>query len=444
MADFTFPTGNTGANPTVSRTANILMADSTNVGSALLSAALGQITWNDFAHNQILYGGQVGALPVTDVRNFGAPVGNGSNSYSALSIVGDTAVAADREFLFMVGLNNKSGVATTATRTDKVAIYSGIVNTASGASGWALNTVTLVASSYGGAGAVSGTKTCYGYELDFNNSNRDTSADFSNPYIGMAITGASDFANTAGLSFSGAGSVIPGNHVSQWQRGIVFDPGWTINDVAIEDRSNSKVILRAINGADGLGFTTRVLGLDFANADFSSGAIALKKGNSIFWTNGSSTASDLVDVTGNRFVGSGGAAVFTGGIACAPDIDNHASSGTSSNRWTNVFSVNGTVQTSDINFKKNITSLPSTLNLIQDITPVTFNWKTGDTRTHWGFIAQDVKSAMEKHNMGDFGGHVESEQGQSLRPDQLIPILWNAVKELSNKIEMMQSYEKTV
>jgi hypothetical protein len=56
-------------------------------------------------------------------------------------------------------------------------------------------------------------------------------------------------------------------------------------------------------------------------------------------------------------------------------------------------------------------------------------------RTHWGFLAPDVKSAMDKLNI-DFGGYVKGEDGtENLRPDQLIPVLWKAVQELSAEFE---------
>jgi hypothetical protein len=56
-------------------------------------------------------------------------------------------------------------------------------------------------------------------------------------------------------------------------------------------------------------------------------------------------------------------------------------------------------------------------------------------RIHWGFLAQDVKAAFDGINM-DFGGYVKSEDGtENLRPDQLIPVLWKAVQELSAEFE---------
>jgi hypothetical protein len=59
-------------------------------------------------------------------------------------------------------------------------------------------------------------------------------------------------------------------------------------------------------------------------------------------------------------------------------------------------------------------------------------------RTHWGFLAPDVKAAFDAQGM-DFGGYVQAEDGtHHLRPDQLIPVLWKAVQELSAKVAALE------
>jgi hypothetical protein len=60
-------------------------------------------------------------------------------------------------------------------------------------------------------------------------------------------------------------------------------------------------------------------------------------------------------------------------------------------------------------------------------------------RTHWGFMAPDVKAAFDAIGM-DFGGYVQSEDGtQHLRPDQLIPVLWKAVQELNAEVQALKA-----
>jgi hypothetical protein len=173
----------------------------------------------------------------------------------------------------------------------------------------------------------------------------------------------------------------------------------------------------------------------------------------------------------------GGGLKMTGNLisaSIAPLADNIYQLGASGGRWTAVWAVNGTIQTSDPSLKTNISPLPSALPIIQDIDPVTFKWISGGLvpekritrkqlpilgtedfteedveetvyvdrpgkRTHWGFLASDVKAAFDKTGL-DFGGYVKDEEGtEHLRPDQLIPVLWKAVQELKSEFD---SYRK--
>lgn len=59
-------------------------------------------------------------------------------------------------------------------------------------------------------------------------------------------------------------------------------------------------------------------------------------------------------------------------------------------------------------------------------------------RLHWGWLAPEVKAAFDAIGM-DFGGYVKDEKGmQHLRPDQLIPVLWKAVQELSAEVAALK------
>lgn len=60
-------------------------------------------------------------------------------------------------------------------------------------------------------------------------------------------------------------------------------------------------------------------------------------------------------------------------------------------------------------------------------------------RRHYGFSAQEIKAAIDRLGLGDFGGHVVEPDGtQGLRPDQLIPILWRAIQELDERLSFIE------
>lgn len=59
-------------------------------------------------------------------------------------------------------------------------------------------------------------------------------------------------------------------------------------------------------------------------------------------------------------------------------------------------------------------------------------------RTHWGWNAEQVRDAFASQGV-DFGGFIEAEDGLlALRPDQLVPVLWAAVKGLAARIATLE------
>lgn len=83
--------------------------------------------------------------------------------------------------------------------------------------------------------------------------------------------------------------------------------------------------------------------------------------------------------------------------------------GDSSNKWKAVYAVNGSIQTSDRNQKKNITELDQRyIDLFDKLIPVSFEFIDNESdRVHIGFISQDVKAAMDEVGLSDieFAGY---------------------------------------
>lgn len=58
-------------------------------------------------------------------------------------------------------------------------------------------------------------------------------------------------------------------------------------------------------------------------------------------------------------------------------------------------------------------------------------------RTHWGFMAPEVKAAFGER---DFGGYVKAPDGtEALRSDQLLAVLWAAVRELAAEVAELRT-----
>ena len=137
-----------------------------------------------------------------------------------------------------------------------------------------------------------------------------------------------------------------------------------------------------------------------------------------------------------------------------------------SDRVYNQFTSNASwTRVSDERYKTDIKdNTDCGLDFINDLRPVTFKWKSlseidnslpdyDKDKTEaeyknkmYGLIAQEVKQAMEKHNITDFGGHdVELASGiQGISQEMFVHPLIKAVQELSAQVTALQAEVKTL
>ena len=141
-----------------------------------------------------------------------------------------------------------------------------------------------------------------------------------------------------------------------------------------------------------------------------------------------------------------------------PGTDNSYTLGTAAKRWTTVYAVTGTINTSDERDKiKEETPVPG-LAFVNAVHPFMGKWKLGGNivtkdadgekvvtpragvRTHAFFSAQEVKAQMDAIGV-DFGAYVymPEDDKHGMRPDQLIPVLWKAVQELTAKVAALEA-----
>ena len=120
------------------------------------------------------------------------------------------------------------------------------------------------------------------------------------------------------------------------------------------------------------------------------------------------------------------------------------STGVPDARWDDVYATNGTIQTSDVTQKENITSSDLGLSFVNELRPVSYNW-VGKTRTHYGLIAQELSSSLGQFDKTtlDFAG-ITTGSMMGLRYTELISPMIKAIQELSDevnqlKIELSQS-----
>jgi hypothetical protein len=124
-----------------------------------------------------------------------------------------------------------------------------------------------------------------------------------------------------------------------------------------------------------------------------------------------------------------------------PDVDNDIQLGQPSNRWKEVWAVNGTIQTSDARLKQGIENLRYGLAQVVKLRPVSFQWKDGsDHRTHLGLIAQEVESIMPEV----IERRTDASESLGMNYNNLIPVLINAIKQQQQQISALQGQKASL
>ena len=153
------------------------------------------------------------------------------------------------------------------------------------------------------------------------------------------------------------------------------------------------------------------------------------------------------------FTGTG--SIYMGGTndSFSPLADDSNDLGRLNNRWDDVYATNGTIQTSDANDKSNIANSDLGLSFVSQLTPRKYTLTDGDSnRTHYGLIAQEVKTVLDNNNINtsDFAPYIKGEildtnnQGtgeykHGLRYTELISILIKAIQELEQRIQDLEN-----
>jgi hypothetical protein len=234
-------------------------------------------------------------------------------------------------------------------------------------------------------------------------------------------------------------------------------------------------------------------GYSLGTADFSWNSLYLN--GSAFFANGTTyRINSDADAFLNGYGVSGGYGITSN---WSPRTDEGFSLGISSRRWSEVWSTDTSINSSDIRLKKDIVDSALGLNFINLLRPVSYKWKEtgskevleekteiidkrGDdkseivvyvpkiigedengkaivettsregSRDHYGFVAQEVKEVLDSIGIGDsFAGwvlddHTDPESRQNLRYAEFISPLVKAVQELSDMVELLQQEINTL
>ncbi|MBL0294860.1 MAG: tail fiber domain-containing protein [Saprospiraceae bacterium] len=123
-----------------------------------------------------------------------------------------------------------------------------------------------------------------------------------------------------------------------------------------------------------------------------------------------------------------------------PDADNTYNLGNNDKRWAAVWSFNGMIQTSDARLKKNISPLTSSLEKLLALNPVSYQWKSGeDTRSHLGFLAQELETVIPEAVYKPTGNSETSTDKYGVNYSTIIPVLVKAIQEQQQQIDELKT-----
>ena len=138
---------------------------------------------------------------------------------------------------------------------------------------------------------------------------------------------------------------------------------------------------------------------------------------------------------------------FAGNLVTNTNNNVHITSGTAAG--TACFSgafTSGWQQLSDGRFKKCVQDLPQGLAFVKEMRPVTYQWKDPETnsdapdKVYSGFIAQEILEVEEKNDARYLGIVSDSNPEQlGIGMTAIIPLLVNAIKELSAEVEALKA-----
>jgi trimeric autotransporter adhesin len=127
----------------------------------------------------------------------------------------------------------------------------------------------------------------------------------------------------------------------------------------------------------------------------------------------------------------------------SPSADNTHDLGTVALRFKDIYAANNVIQTSDARLKTDIKDSDLGLDFINNLRPVSYYWKEGDPKLHYGVIAQEAEKALSdakklsgRENEVDnvIVTHDESTDRYGVRYTELIAPTIKAIQELYSEL----------
>lgn len=115
--------------------------------------------------------------------------------------------------------------------------------------------------------------------------------------------------------------------------------------------------------------------------------------------------------------------------------------GTPTRRWTAVYAVNGTIQTSDARLKQGITNLRYGLSELMQLRPVSFQWKDDSNgQQHLGFIAQETQQVIPEAVTQP----TDADSPMGMNYSTLIPVVIKSIQEQQSEMTTLKDQNESL
>lgn len=254
------------------------------------------------------------------------------------------------------------------------------------------------------------------------------------------------------------GAIYFGNEISATHGAIEYNSGIVIGGLTFRTNNVSRMFLNAI-GRLGLGTNTPDALFEAAGDGDQHIRFTSTNANDVglqFFRTGGGADWHIVDSLGTLYFNRSIDDLLTETeilrltTNVAPGSDDAVSLGLSNLRWTEIWAVDGTINTSDAREKELINDFDSGLSKVMQLRPVTFFWKNHpiEHRTpRIGFIAQELREVLPEvvitHEWKEETETTPAEWKEvdrlGVRYSEIIPVLTKAIQEQQALIETQQA-----
>lgn len=201
------------------------------------------------------------------------------------------------------------------------------------------------------------------------------------------------------------------------------------------------------NGNVGIGTSSPANKLDVQGGANFFGNIGVQTAANTHTIQCGATQGSLLGIGTAEYIQDAGTSSLSTNNDWLPTSDNIWSLGSSSNRWQDVWAVDGSINTSDQRDKTNIRDMNYGLKEIMKLRPVSYQWKNDQSYTKLGVIAQEIQQVLPEV-VRDWDYQVDEKTGAKTKVasarlgvmyDDILPVLIKGIQEQQQTIESLES-----